>query len=318
MDTLQSVVSQDFQDFEVVIVNDGSTDGGPEKIQRYFDDPRIRLVHQDNQGVSAARNRGVEASRYELIAFLDADDSWLPGYLTKMKSAVDEFPDAGMYCCGGVIRYPDGSGYIRYSTRYRGNNQEVNLLAGLALFVDCSSVVIRKSSFALSGGFPVGVARGEDTLLFMKLALLVKIVFCPALLTVYNKGVVGQATFDDVINHGDFVARTNVIYAFWTDLDPDRTDSLLDDLTLRALRTQFLLLLITKNYVMIKHFFERIDPRLISRLSMMEKFLYGTPHARLPAIFWIFLVRLIQWPRTRLRFVYPKYRKRLASHFLPF
>lgn len=322
--TLESVLSQQFQDFEVIIVDDGSTDGGSEKIQRYFDDPRILVVHQNNQGVSAARNRGVAASRYELIAFLDADDFWLPGYLAAMKAAVDEFPDAGVYCCGGVVRYPDASGSIRYSARHRDSNQEINWLSGLHFFANCSSVVIRKSSFWLVGGFPVGVAHGEDTVLFIKLALLemallTKAVFCPALLTVYTKGVEGQATADGGISHEVFIKRTNLVYAFSADLELGKSASVLNDFMLRALRTEFLLLLITNNYPMITQFFERINPQLMSRIGAIEEFLYRNPHARGPAIAWICMIKLIERLGTGRRYLRPKYKKRLPlSHLTPF
>ena len=70
-----SVLSQTFQLFEIVIVNDGSTDGSVSVIER-MNNPLIRLIHQKNGGVSAARNRGIEEARFEYIAFLDADDEW--------------------------------------------------------------------------------------------------------------------------------------------------------------------------------------------------------------------------------------------------
>ena len=78
--TLQSVLRQTFQDFEIVIVDDGSTDHSVEEVEKVRD-TRIRLVHQQNAGVSAARNRGISEAKYDLIAFLDADDEWKPEYL---------------------------------------------------------------------------------------------------------------------------------------------------------------------------------------------------------------------------------------------
>ena len=78
--TLRTVLNQTFSDYEIVIVNDGSTDGSVEEIEKVQDD-RIRLVHQPNAGVSAARNRGIEEAKGELNAFLDADDEWKPDYL---------------------------------------------------------------------------------------------------------------------------------------------------------------------------------------------------------------------------------------------
>jgi glycosyltransferase involved in cell wall biosynthesis len=66
--TIQSVLDQTFQNFEIVIVNDGSTDNSVKEVEK-FDDKRIRLIHQENKGVSAARNRGIEEAKYEWIAF---------------------------------------------------------------------------------------------------------------------------------------------------------------------------------------------------------------------------------------------------------
>lgn len=71
--TLNAVFKQEYQDFEVIIVDDGSTDNGVGIIQQHFHDNRIRIFHQENQGVSVARNRGVEEARCEYVALLDGD-----------------------------------------------------------------------------------------------------------------------------------------------------------------------------------------------------------------------------------------------------
>ena len=79
-ETLDSVLAQTFTDFEIIIVNDGSTDNGFEIVSQ-FSDKRIKLFQQQNKGAAAARNLGIEKATGELIAFLDADDYWYPNHL---------------------------------------------------------------------------------------------------------------------------------------------------------------------------------------------------------------------------------------------
>jgi glycosyltransferase involved in cell wall biosynthesis len=84
MGALDSALSQTISDLEVIVVDDGSTDGGNHLVaQRASSDPRVRLVQQENRGPSAARNVGVDLARAPYLAFLDADDRWLPQKLAK-------------------------------------------------------------------------------------------------------------------------------------------------------------------------------------------------------------------------------------------
>src|SRR5271157_5460413 len=87
--TLQSVAGQTFEDFETIIVDDGSTDGSGD-LAAEFQDGRFRVVRQANAGPGAARNRGIEEARGELIALLDADDVWMPEYLASSLAMFDE------------------------------------------------------------------------------------------------------------------------------------------------------------------------------------------------------------------------------------
>lgn len=95
-ETIKSVLNQTFQDFEIVIVNDGSKDDSVKVVESIQDD-RIKLVHQENSGVSVARNMGIKEANAKYIAFLDADDLWLPEFLQTIYELIQNFPDAGLY-----------------------------------------------------------------------------------------------------------------------------------------------------------------------------------------------------------------------------
>ena len=101
--SLQSVLSQDYDDFEVVIVNDGSTDRSAD-IVRNINDPRIRLIEQENGGPSKARNTGTKNAKGEWIVFLDADDELLPGALRIFHRLSEAHPEFEMFCCTSVHR----------------------------------------------------------------------------------------------------------------------------------------------------------------------------------------------------------------------
>lgn len=94
--TLQSVLQQTYKDFEVILVDDGSTDNSVAVIQPYLEDPRFRLISQANQGVSAARNKGIDHAQFALIAFLDADDLWHPQYLEEHRRAWESLEDVAI------------------------------------------------------------------------------------------------------------------------------------------------------------------------------------------------------------------------------
>ncbi|MBD3582677.1 glycosyltransferase family 2 protein [Flavobacterium selenitireducens] len=94
--TLESALAQT-GDFEIIVVNDGSTDGSQHEVQK-FSDPRIRYFKTENKGVSAARNLGISKSQGVIIAFLDADDLWLPAHLHNLERLYSDFPEAGLLC----------------------------------------------------------------------------------------------------------------------------------------------------------------------------------------------------------------------------
>ncbi|NUY81225.1 glycosyltransferase family 2 protein [Flavobacterium sp. MAH-1] len=104
--TLQSALAQTFEDFELIVVNDGSTDESESEVLA-LTDARIRYFKTENQGVSAARNFGISKSQGELIAFLDADDWWKPWHLQKLSELFSDFGQAGLFCMNYVRSYSE-------------------------------------------------------------------------------------------------------------------------------------------------------------------------------------------------------------------
>ena len=96
-DSLSSVLIQSFQDFEIIIINDCSTDLSL-SIAKQFTDKRIKIVeHSKNKGLSASRNTGIKIAKSDYIAFLDADDLWKPGFLEKIKFLIESYPQASLF-----------------------------------------------------------------------------------------------------------------------------------------------------------------------------------------------------------------------------
>lgn len=180
---LNSVLAQTFQDFEVIVVDDGSTDDGAEVV-RGFDDPRIRLIQQENRGVSAARNRGIEAAQAELVAFLDADDEWLPEHLETLMRLREKYPEAGLYV----------TAYSTFTAQGESNSPELTsippapwegilpsyfLAAAVSerMPISTSSVGVSNDIIRENGGFRVGLNIYEDSLLWGKIALKYPVAF---------------------------------------------------------------------------------------------------------------------------------------------
>ena len=173
--TLQTVFNQTFQEFEIVIVNDGSADNSVE-IVKQFNDPRIRLIEQENRGVSAARNKGIEEAKYEYIALLDADDEWKPTYLEAQVDLIKDFPDCNVFACRYQFKYVDRIeplilNRIPFSEKKGILTNYFEVAAHSHPPLCSSTVVARKQALLSVGGFPEGVIEGEDLLTWAKLAV---------------------------------------------------------------------------------------------------------------------------------------------------
>lgn len=192
---LESIVSQTYQDWECIVVDDGSMDNSFALAQQCVNTlpdgakrERFRLLQQPNAGVAAARNTGVAASRGEYICFLDADDWWEATFLEEMIRLIADYPEAGIYASNYIYYKPGKThvalnlprGYIDYPKAY---------YEGAAMPVWTGATCMPRKVFDEVGGFPVGIRLGEDFLLWAKTAIRYPIAFSDKPLSFYNNDV---------------------------------------------------------------------------------------------------------------------------------
>src|SRR5690606_24640193 len=109
IETINSVLGQDFDDYEIIVINDGSTDNSRQKVYSIIDS-RIRIIDQANGGVSSARNRGINEAKYEWIAFLDGDDLWKNNHLQTFKKMITNYSEYKVFCTSYITSnqvFPD-------------------------------------------------------------------------------------------------------------------------------------------------------------------------------------------------------------------
>ena len=176
--TIYSVLNQTLSDFELIIVDDSSTDKSLSIIDS-IEDKRIKTYSIKNSGVSKSRNYGVEKSSSNLIAFLDADDLWKNNHLEQLYKLYLENPNCGMY----AMSYIKNINFKSYKKSYFGLSNFSGILENFftSSSVDCiassSSVMIPLNVFKKINGFNENLKKREDTALWIKIALNYKIAF---------------------------------------------------------------------------------------------------------------------------------------------
>lgn len=232
---IESVLGQTYRDFEVIVIDDGSTDQSLE-VAKTFENKSITIISQPNSGVSTARNNGVKLAKHPYICFLDADDWWHPTFLEEMKQLITDFPDAGIYGSGyyivkngkeriAPIGVPQGfeRGIIDYCEVYAKT---------LCMPIWTGAVIVPKNIFDEEGGFKSQLKLGEDFDLWIRIILKHKAILVNKSLAYYNQDV-------DVNNRGVAVHKTyspvnhfifNLDYLYDNEKNNHRLKILLDKL----------------------------------------------------------------------------------------
>lgn len=195
--TLESLRRQTYRNYETVIVDDGSTDGSAGIVEAFMsgnslpDQPPWRLIRQSNTGVAGTRNRGIGEARGKYVAFLDADDEWMPEYLSCMDGLIRKYAVCDVFASLYAYREPDRmypaavKGFPFDGTDGIIDNYFEMAVTGRPPLT-ASSVTVSKKALLSVGGFP-DLKMGEDFVTWGGLACRYKIAYHREVLAVYNR-----------------------------------------------------------------------------------------------------------------------------------
>lgn len=226
--SLNSILDQTLQEFEILVVDDGSTDELSSVLDEY-DDFRIRVFKQKNQGVSMARNKAIENSKFPYICFLDGDDIWYKNHLETMKSMIDKYPGEMMFVTSYRIVMNDGMYFDSYNNMFQIKEKIIkvsNIFSkiGTGIF-HTNSVCIARDAFEKTGIFEVGVKLGEDTDMWFRVAAYFNVVLCKTVTTEYHRLHSTASRFETINFNWPFEMREDALMES-NEISPEKKESI--------------------------------------------------------------------------------------------
>jgi glycosyltransferase involved in cell wall biosynthesis len=233
--TLVSIAKQIHSDYEVLVINDGSTDGSDE-IVRKFKDNRFRLINKKNKGVSAARNDGIKKARYPLISFIDGDDEWLPEFLSNTLYLSEKYPEAGFFCANSLVCKLDKIYHPPLSNlKFNLKSDDVIDFFKLPIyFANMSSLMVRKKSFEKAGLFNEKAFIFEDIDMLFRLGIHFPIAYSTKYLSVIHTDSLNRS--NQRIKHVKWIALEDSYLSLFPVMKNPVRKHLIDKYYFKAMR----------------------------------------------------------------------------------